>query len=417
MSIITPSSPEILEHGKPYLSTLPTELLLHIYSHISGAPEKVVWPLICKRFYSIFTIPRWNSWSGKQQSEILLLLERCSFSHIRLAICHGPCTPGIWERESFAPLELHHSFPHCWQCAKYLWISPNKQFSYRDITPFYCRSRYSRDPPTEEENEGVIVRHAMYTLAIRHRHRLLTVPESAQVSHAHMAVLLSRFALPVCPHMRINDPRVIRNYDPKATPIEGPALFDGFHAQDRTRCTFPGCQTEIFWLIISSTGKSLDDGDASNSNDIGTSTRQKTIYLRTTRVLGDLHRFSNPLFLAQLIIPNTEKLTDYWRQCHEWKDDVAPMLARRYAQETSQNSKETKPPNARSSPDTSWTEISQLLTLSPFVDEDPFIKPGETAEPLFWPVYSPEKEDSEWTFFETDIPKHLSQDRSWHGHP
>lgn len=260
----------------------------------------------------------------------------------------------------------------------------------------------------EEENEGVIVRHSMCALALRYRHKVLTVPECAQISPTHMAVLLSRFALPVCPHMRLNDPRVVQTYGPNATPIKGPALLDEMHPQNRARCTFPGCKSEISWLVLPSPGKSQDDNDTSNSSETR-STRQKIIYLRTTRILGDLHRFANPSFLAQLIVPNTEKLMDHWRRCHEWKDSIAPLIERQYAQEAL-NANNTEF-NTRSSPGTSWIQISRLLTPSPLAHEDPFTT-SEQTEALFWSVYNPGESDSEWKFSETDVPSHLSRDRT-----
>ncbi|KAK2760368.1 hypothetical protein FQN54_002438 [Arachnomyces sp. PD_36] len=381
------------------LSTLPTEILLEIYSYISDPPEKVIWPLICKRFYTTFKIPPWYSWSAKQQHEILLLFERCSFSHARLAVCHGPCYMSVQDRKFFARNAVHETKgPRCWQCAKYLWISPEKQMSYADIMPVYRRSRYEPVPPMEEEDKGVISRLNMWELALRCRYELITVPEGAHVSLENMAVLLSKFTLPACPHMGLNDPRVVKNYDPETAPIQGPALIDA-HAQNLVRCEFPGCRTIITWLVLSSAEKSQSDSDETGSG------KQKTIYLRTIRILGDLNRFANPAFLAQLIVPNKDKLKDHWRRCVEWRDSIAPMIARQYAP-GSQRFNAKRSTNTRLSSEVCWDQISRLLMPSPLNNE------SDQIDPLFWLVYNPGNPDAEWMFSETDIPAHLSKDRS-----
>jgi hypothetical protein len=328
-----------LECPSLLLSTLPTEILYEIYSYMNTTYDKVIWPLICKRFYQIFPVPQFDSWPDPREPTLVDLDKNCGISIRTHAICYGQFCHGIRKREFFHPRELEN-YPFrrdpgsraCYECAKSLWISPEKQLCYGDLRKVRYRNMrwYQRLPPISEEDKGVVVLESHFSYAVRCRYDIMTVPERARVSRSDMELVLHGFDIFACPHMQLNDPRVIESYDPCAPTVRGHVLYDMHDRPYHTSCKFPTCRTEIYWLTRPTDAPSGEIDDLSGR----IASPRKTIYLHVHRHIGDLEVYDNPLLLSQLIIPNVRRLTKFWKDRVKRKEKIVPLVALKYEEKS-----------------------------------------------------------------------------------
>ena len=175
---------------------------------------------------------------------------------------------------------------------------------------------------------------------------MLTVRADAVVSPRDVACVLSGFGIPACPHTMVNDPRVLSVYDPGSRAVSGPVLFDLADAEDRVRCRFAKCDTELYWSV-----RLVEDGEGGE--------KKKLIYLHVSRVLGTLQSYTDYKFFVQCAVPNTKRLTAAWERSMKWKKEVGQIIAKRYE------------------------NGDDPLPVPESYHEEP------TSEPLLWPVYGP----------------------------
>ena len=139
-------------------------------------------------------------------------------------------------------------------------------------------------------------------------------------------------------------------YDPCAPALSGPVLFDVADSEDRVRCRFENCKTELYWSVR------LVEGDSLGK-------KKKVVYLHVSRILGTLQKCTDPAFLVQCAVPNMKRLTAVWERSMRWKEKVGGLIAERYEKKTG-------------------------------LKDDPLpmaeLYHAEVAgEPLLWPVYGP----------------------------
>ncbi|KAI2010381.1 hypothetical protein LOY97_002312 [Ophidiomyces ophidiicola] len=284
---------------------LPLELILIIVEYLSPAGARI-FSYSCRRFFY-----QSDSWANRailfpeDVFEYICLLEKCDFTS--KLVCRG-CSR-FHDHDKFSPSELEKdpTVRFCCYTKPVLYVCVHHTLSFKDVETwniflrnqgrYHVRGWDVGRPycQTSNPNSGTLSEPCFVVSTERPGISMLTnifVQRIWEPNLPNKQQIQKRMATddtPVCPHMRLDDPRFVESYDPdtlvarfNATTVEN-QLFEPSIEDELVQCGHQHCDTVAHWSY------------RRNANEQGNGNLQ----ILTLRRLGTLPNPHDPIWLAQ----------------------------------------------------------------------------------------------------------------------
>ncbi|KAL5340593.1 hypothetical protein BJX70DRAFT_101614 [Aspergillus crustosus] len=334
----------------PSFVTLPTELLLEIFSYLPTITQ-YSFSYVNQRLRLGFA-PICRSISIETRWHIRDLLARDGVPFQDYAYCSGCSTSHRLKYFTPDQLEQPPKRRLCLTSKTQLWVAPGQFLSFQDVS----RQRKSWHWPYPDDlpalNQILIMRlfsaenvwrYTEYRRSIWRdipeqfvvcaSYEILSMPNSKSVSGVEVERILQGFDIPTCPHNKLGNGDVAASYRESShcTPEtdEKKKIWIGQLQTDSADawCKFPGCKTLFRWECRPSLKRD----------------NWKTLVLVMKRYLGGLLSPVNPRWMAQLVgISDEARLQAFWDGCHQWRDVNMAIEEKRYELELKRGRKLTE---------------------------------------------------------------------------